>query len=71
MSKILLPMFVGVFVGAFVVELFRRNNPEMADELEAKARRAARSLPRLRWPRREPERDATSETDAAVPAGGA
>jgi hypothetical protein len=51
MSKILLPMFVVVFAGAFVVELVRRNNPELADALEAKARRAARSMPRPRWPR--------------------
>ena len=62
MTKILLPMFVGVFVGAFVVELFRRNNPEMADAIEARARRAVRSLPRLRWPRHP-----SSATPAEVP----
>lgn len=69
MSKILLPVFVGVFVGAFVVELFRRNNPELTDALEAKARRAVRSLPRLRWPRH--ETPATSEAGVPVATGGA
>jgi hypothetical protein len=45
MSKILLPMFVGVFVGAFLVEMVRRNNPEFSDALQAKAKRIVRALP--------------------------
>jgi hypothetical protein len=45
MSKILLPMFVGVFVGAFVVEMLRRNSPELSDALHAKAKRVVRALP--------------------------
>ncbi len=49
MTKVLLPVFVGVFVGAFVVELFRRNNPELASAIEAKAQRVVRSLPRPPW----------------------
>jgi hypothetical protein len=45
MSKLMLPVFVGVFVGAFVLELVRRNNPELGEALEAKARAAAKRLP--------------------------
>ena len=44
MSKVLLPMFVGVFVGAFMVEMLRRNNPELSDALHAKAKRVECSL---------------------------
>lgn len=44
MSKLLLPVLVGVFVGAFTVELVRRNNPELVEALENKARRAARTV---------------------------
>jgi hypothetical protein len=39
MSKLLLPVLVGVFVGAFAVELVRRNNPELAAGLKARAKR--------------------------------
>jgi hypothetical protein len=45
MSKILLPMFVGVFVGAFLVEIFRRNSPELSAALQEKAKRVVRALP--------------------------
>jgi hypothetical protein len=45
MSKLMLPVFVGVFFGAFVFEMVRRNNPELGEALEAKAKRAARALP--------------------------
>ncbi len=45
MSKIMLPMFVGVFVGAFLVEMLRRNNPELSEALHAKAKRLVRALP--------------------------
>ena len=45
MSKVMLPVFLGVFVGAFVFEMVRRNNPELGEALEAKAKRAARALP--------------------------
>jgi hypothetical protein len=41
----MLPVFVGVFVGAFTLELVRRNNPELGAALEATAKRAARALP--------------------------
>ncbi len=63
MSKILLPVFVGVFVGAFVVELFRRNNPELANAIELKAKRAVQSLPRPRWPRARAESDAVAAVE--------
>jgi hypothetical protein len=53
MSKLLLPMFVGVFVGAFVVEILRRNNPELGDALQAKARRVMRALPQALKPKGE------------------
>jgi hypothetical protein len=39
-------MFVGVFVGAFMVEMLRRNSPELSEAIHAKARRLARVLPR-------------------------
>jgi hypothetical protein len=45
MSKIMLPAFVGVFVGAFVFELIRRNNPELGEAIAVKAKQAARTLP--------------------------
>jgi hypothetical protein len=51
MSKILLPMFVGVFVGAFMVEMLRRNNPELSDALHAKAKRVMRALPQAFKPK--------------------
>jgi hypothetical protein len=38
-------MFVGVFVGAFMVEMLRRNNPELSKALHAKAKHVARALP--------------------------
>jgi hypothetical protein len=44
MSKLLLPVLVGVFVGAFAVELVRRNNPELGDALVARAKRLANSM---------------------------
>lgn len=46
MSKLLLPVLVGVFVGAFTIELVRRNDPELMAGVEAKAKRLARSLER-------------------------
>jgi hypothetical protein len=52
MSKLLLPILVGVFVGAFTVELVRRNRPDLVKEMESKAKRAARSVDRALKPRR-------------------
>lgn len=46
MSKVLLPVLVGVFVGAFTVELVRRNNPELVSSVQRKAKRLARSVNR-------------------------
>ncbi len=66
MTKVLLPVFVGVFVGAFVVELFRRNNPELAAAIEAKAKRAVRSLPRPRWPGSRTDEPVTPDAAATV-----
>ena len=48
MSKIMLPAFLGVFVGAFVFELVRRNNPELGEALAVKAKKAAQTLRRPR-----------------------
>ena len=51
MSKLLLPMFVGVFVGAFMVEMLRRNNPELSEALHARAKRLVRALPQAFRPK--------------------
>ena len=40
MVKLLGGVIIGVFVGAFVVEVIRRTRPQMLDELERKARDA-------------------------------
>jgi hypothetical protein len=45
MSKVMIPVMVGIFVGAFVYEMVRRNNPELGEALKGKAKRAARGLP--------------------------
>lgn len=50
MTKILLPMFIGVFVGAFVVELVRRNRAKPAPAPRPRAERARRSQPPAWWP---------------------
>ena len=41
----MLPVFAGVFVGAFVIELVRRNHPELGEALAARAKRAVLALP--------------------------
>jgi hypothetical protein len=41
----MLPVFVGIFAGAFVFELIRRNNPELGEALKGKAKRATQRLP--------------------------
>jgi hypothetical protein len=64
MSKILLPMFVGVFVGAFMVEMFRRNNPELSDALQAKAKRFIRAVPQAFKPKGELPSGSASSTTA-------
>jgi hypothetical protein len=64
MSKIMLPMFVGVFVGAFMVEMFRRNNPELSDALHAKARRLMRAVPHAFKPKGELQSGTASSTTA-------
>lgn len=64
MSKILLPMFVGVFVGAFMVEMFRRNNPELSEALHAKAKRVIRAVPQAFKPKGELPRGSGSSTTA-------
>ena len=54
MSKVLLPVLVGVFVGAFAIELIKRNSPELVTVMQAKAKRLARSVNRaLRQSRRQ------------------
>ena len=52
MTKILLPVLVGVFAGAFVVELVRRNNPELAHALKARAKKLSSALREAGRPRR-------------------
>ncbi len=64
MSKILLPMFVGVFVGSFMVEILRRNNPELSDALHAKAKRVIRAVPQAFKPKGQLPRGAGSSTTA-------
>ncbi len=55
MSKVMLPVFVGIFAGAFVFELIRRNNPELGEAIKGKAKRATQRLPlpkvlkEMRW----------------------
>ncbi len=44
MTKLLLPVLVGVFVSAFTIELVRRNNPELVEGMERKARSFVRSV---------------------------
>jgi len=64
MSKLFLPMFVGVFVGAFMVEILRRNNPELSDALQAKAKRLVRALPQPFKPKEQLLRGGGSATTA-------
>jgi hypothetical protein len=60
----MLPMFVGVFVGAFLVEMLRRNNPELGDRLHAKAKRVMRALPQAFQPKGELQRGSASSLTA-------
>jgi hypothetical protein len=64
MSKLMLPMFVGVFVGAFLVEMLKRNNPELSDALHAKAKRVMRALPQAFKPKGELQRGGDSSLTA-------
>jgi hypothetical protein len=64
MSKLMLPMFVGVFVGAFLVEMLRRNNPELSDRLHAKAKRVIRAVPQAFKPKGELPRGGHSSLPA-------
>jgi len=43
MIKILLGAMGGIFVGAFLVEVLRRKNPEAVERIEAKAKRMAKA----------------------------
>ncbi len=62
MTKILLPVLVGVFIGAFTVELVRRNDPALAESLKARAKKLADSLGPSKVP---PQRLATTEGNAS------
>jgi len=44
MIKILGGVVIGVFVGAFAVELLRRTRPELIDDIERKARDTVDSI---------------------------
>ncbi|MCP4678544.1 MAG: hypothetical protein GY854_24145 [Deltaproteobacteria bacterium] len=44
MGKPLVGLLVGVFVGAFVIEVIRRKNPALLESIEVKAKGAVDSM---------------------------
>ncbi len=44
MTKILVPLLTGFFLGALVTEILHRKNPELVKATEERAKRLSRSL---------------------------
>ena len=61
MTKILLGTIVGVFLGAFAVEILKRKNPELLKSIESRAAALADSMDKALG---------GDESDGVVPRGG-